>query len=86
MSDFLEYGEGEPQEGYEPFKLNGKNVKANKGALICYVLKRDYDSYRGTFRPRYNVIDCSHYSQLIFENGDAIDMRDVLDCCIKKER
>lgn len=82
MSGYFEYDTY--QKGYKPFILNKENVLANKDKWIVYLLKCDYDGYRGYMFPRHSTLHDMRYSQVIIDNGnDSFDKRDVLDIGIE---
>ena len=85
-NQLLDFEDERYQKGYALFKLSKESAKKNIGKSICYLLKRDYDSRRGYMSVRYGTINAVRYSQLIFEHGDSIDIRDVLECGIKIEQ
>tara|TARA_R110000850_G_scaffold31202_2_gene86070 strand:- start:404 stop:688 length:285 start_codon:yes stop_codon:yes gene_type:complete len=72
-------------QGYEKLQLgmlSGKDIRKLKGRQIIYV---DYvDPYRGYFTPKTGIIADSHYSFIIFEDGNNVDKRDIKNIGIKK--
>lgn len=71
------------EKGYEPFQLSRSSAKQNIGKRIVYLRGADIDHRRGWAFPRYGTISAVQYSQVIFENGDSIDIRSVEECGIK---
>lgn len=81
---YLDFDNEKWQKGYKPFEPSKENVLANVGKKICYLLKKDYDSYRGYMRVKYGVIQSRRYSYVYVGNGnDSFDARDVLECGIE---
>lgn len=52
------------------------------GKAICYVTKRDVDRIRGFVFPRFGTIESIRYSSLYFDNGNQIDIRDLLEVSV----
>lgn len=83
---YLNFEDERFEKGYTYFKLTRENIKANIGKRIVYLRNRDVDPYRGTAFPRYGTIKGIRYSQIMFDNDDSIDMRDVIECGIEVEK
>ena len=81
LKDYFDLN-SERWNGWEPFDLNTKNIRKNKGRTIAYVDKHWVDRYRGCFSICFGILEDSYYSKIIFENQDSIDKRDILACVI----
>ena len=75
------------EKGYEPFSLSRENIKANIGRQIVYVDKAWVDRYRGYYKVETGIIQRVYYNRLYLEDVENyIDIRDVLECGIKKQQ
>lgn len=57
-------------------------LKKYIGKYICYVTTRDVDRNRGFVFPRFGTIESIRYSTLYFDNGNQIDIRDLLEVSV----
>ena len=81
---YLDFENEKYQKGYEPFNLSKVTAKENIGKKICFLLSRDFDRERGYMSVRYGTIKAVKYSYVQLENGDDVDMRDILEAGIEK--
>ena len=70
------------ETGYKPFYVSKDTVKSNKGKRIVYVRRSDVDSNRGYCFPQYGILDSMRYSELIFDDENTVDSRDIIECGI----
>lgn len=80
---WLDFDNEKYEKGYKPFKLTAENIRKNVGKKIVYLRLQDVDVARGYCFPKYGVIMEKRYSQLIFENHNSVDIRDVIECGIE---
>lgn len=80
---YLDFDNPKWQKGYKPFEPSKENVTNSAGKKICYLLKHDYDSHRGTMSVRYGTIHSMRYRQIIISGGDSVDTRDIIEIGIE---
>lgn len=71
---------------YKPFSLkDNKVIKRNIGKKICWVNKRYFDRYRGSFSIDTGRLCDARYSMVYLDNyNQDFDKRDIMACIIEK--
>ena len=83
VTDFFDLKED--YKNYEPFTITKKNVVANKGKHVFYVLSRYYDRQRGYFSIDSGVLCDMKYSTIYLDDyGAEFNRTDIVAIIIKK--
>lgn len=69
---------------FEPVDWDKITLKANIGRTIIYLLRRNYDRYRGYYSVDFGTIEKIYRNRIIFTSGSEAYIPDIIDCGIKK--
>lgn len=83
MSKYLDFEHERREKDYSKIDPSVGLFKSMVGRVIVWVTSRDVDQRRGYVFPRAGTVAGTRRQSVVFENGEEIRVKDILECGVK---